>query len=217
MKFAAVFTVLACLLAGCQNLPKQDWSLIKERDGVAFYLRPVANSSVPEFKGVTTARASISQLLTVLLDVDSYPQWVYQCRQAQLIDTVNYDTMYIYQINTLPLLKDRDIILYGKIEPNTGNDTLRVHLQAAPDYCQTNTSAICQSANQSSLVRVTASDGSFEVIENGDDTVTITWQQYLDPAGAVPGWLVRSQLDNLVFHTLSRLRDVAHAAKPSGF
>lgn len=208
-----LIVVLLAGLGGCQSLYQSDWALIKEKDGVQFYTRPVVGSRIPEFKGVTTLPGTTQQMLDVLMDVSSYPQWVYQCKSAEVIETIDYDQILLYQVNKVPFLRSRDIILHGKIEASTGSKLLRVHLNARPNYCAGKDSAMCEEINQSKYLRVTKSVGSFEAQQLSDNAIEVTWEQHLEPGGLLPAWLVTSQLDNLVFKTFKGLENQISAKK----
>jgi hypothetical protein len=214
MKYLLPLSLLLVVLisiSGCQSLYQNDWTAVKEKNGIEFSLRPVIGSKIPEFKGVTRMEGNIQQMLNVLMDVKSYPNWVYQCESAQVIETIGYDQMYIYQVNTIPLLRSRDTILHGKIESNTSAKILRVHLNARSNYCASKDSAACAEINQSNYLRVTKSSGFFEVEQVADNQLQVTWQQHVEPGGILPAWLVKSQLDNLVINTLENLRSTMAA------
>lgn len=214
LAYGCVLTLLIQSMSACSSVnSSNDWRLVKYKNDIAFYMKPKIGSAIPEFRGETVTEGKISDLYDLLMDVKSYPDWVYQCESAQIIQTNGRDSLHIYQVNSLPLLKRRDIVLRGKVESNTGSKLMRIRLVATPDYCDDKDSEKCKTINSSKNVRVTQSTGSFEAEQINESQIKITWQQHINPGGKIPAWVVERQLDNLVFKTLAGLREKISVSK----
>ena len=57
-------------------------------------------------------------------------------------------------------------------------------------------------------VRMVAEYGNYLLERLYRDTTRITWQQYVDPGGSLPAWLVNSMLTDLPFRSLQSFREL---------
>ena len=57
-------------------------------------------------------------------------------------------------------------------------------------------------------VRITESQGFYHIEPVDTETISLTWQFYVDPAGALPAFLVNSMVTDLPFKSLSAFRDL---------
>jgi len=144
--------------------------------------------------------------MEVVSDFSRSHEWIYQCKETKVIALVGYSEAYIYQINALPLIKDRDIILHGRINPSDDGNEVRINLSAAPTYCDNNDDEDCQKLVRSPYVRVTQAEGEFILSKIDSNKTTITWQQFLDPGGAIPHWLFRAMLPQVPIQSLQNLK-----------
>lgn len=185
-----------------------DWRLEKTQEKVEFFLRDYPGSSIPEFKAVTQIPTSMTAIVAVLLDVESYPKWVHRCRESFTLETVDTHEKYVYQVNRLPFARDRDLILHAELSRQSHEGEIVIHLEAAPDYCERNSVAACDRIEPDRYLRIEESEGSYRLAQLDENTVEVTWQQYLDPGGRLPGWLVRRSISTIPINTLNALHEM---------
>lgn len=196
-----------------QAANENPWRFMEDTNGVKVYLRDYPDSKSPEFKAATTVESSMSSIIAVLLDSEACPRWVHQCKHAFTIITVNAREQYVYQQNQLPLVRDRDIILHATLSHQDNGKIVTIELEAAPDYCDENALPRCEEIRDSKLVRVKQATGYYRLIEIAPNIVDVIWQQHIDPAGFLPGWLARSQLLNLPLKSLHALHDLVQETR----
>ncbi len=214
---AALFVSVA-VLPGCAQLPAS-WQVQKEKPPVTYSTRSSPLPALPEFKAEVTVQAPMSVVKNILMDFARHPQWVFGCQRSDIIALDNYTDATVYQITQLPIVRNRDVIMAAKArdgENNQGQPTFTVTLEAAPDFCQNNTSAGCQRVNQSKLVRVRQAQGSFTLTELAPGQTQVIWQQYLDPAGNLPAWLYRANLAQVPIKTLRNLKQLVESEVAGG-
>jgi len=204
-----IAVVVALLLNACAVTG--DWQQRADDDGVRVYLREYPGSDLPEFRAQVTINATVSQVMMVLTDFQSYPRWVYQCESVTLIESQGYTEAWLYQVNDLPLISDRDMIVHGIINSAGTGKKVSIELQAAPDYCTNNDADVCQQIRDSDHVRVRDASGHFTVEQQGDDQARVTWQQFLDPGGALPHWLVRLMVTRVPMQSLQQLKSLVES------
>lgn len=185
-----------------------NWKLEKTKDKVAFYLRDYPGTSIPEFKAVTQIQATMASILAVLLDIKAYPEWVHQCTRAFTIDAENDQEQYVYQVSRLPLARDRDMILHAELSHSNHGRVVVIQLEAEPDYCKKNKVPACKQIDPSRYIRVEESLGSYRLKRLNGSLVELTWQQYINPGGKLPSWLIRALISDIPVKTLNALHDM---------
>ena len=206
---AALFVILT-LFSGCAQLPSS-WHMQKQKPPVTYYTRSSPLANIPEFKAEVSVQAPMAKVKNILMDFDRHPDWVYGYKRSDIIALDNYSDATVYQETRLPIVRNRDVIMAAKArdgENNQGQSTFTVTLEAAPDFCQNNTSAGCQRVNQSNNIRVRLAHGEFTLTEIGPQQTQVAWTQYLDPAGSLPLWLYRANLAQVPIKTLRNLKQL---------
>ena len=80
MKRFGVWIVAAAIALDWASAPaahagESPWSLVRERDGIAVYTRPVEGSGIREFKGSALVTASVERIRALLRDADHFKDW----------------------------------------------------------------------------------------------------------------------------------------------
>ncbi len=182
---------------------------------VVLYYRDYPGSKTPEFKAVTTISTSMASILAVLLDTNACNEWIHQCKKSFPIRVINPMEQYIYQINQLPFVKDRDIILHTTLNFFKEAKKILITLNATPDFCNKTSPTRPENCNQIDLsryVHVTKATGYYELLELNDQ-IQITWQQHIEAGGLLPNWLAKSQLSDLPIKTLTALHEMVNREK----
>lgn len=190
-----------------------DWRLEKEQDGISFYLRDFPQSTIPEFKAVTQIPATMARVLAVLLDVDNYQHWIHRCAQSFPLTEIRERQQYIYQQNSVPWARDRDVILRASLSHRNSGQEVKIQLQSVPDFCHHHDSPGCDRIDHGRHVRIDQAVGSYELRQVDNHMVELTWEQHLDPGGRLPSWLVKAMLSDIPLKTLSGLREAVQDAK----
>jgi hypothetical protein len=160
------------------------------KDGIKVYIYSHKNSVFGTFKATTHIDASVDSVLAVVLDTKYSPQWIDALKKSFIIKKLNFTEQYHYQIFFIPFpFKNRDFILHSKLTHNPVTNAITISMSSAPNYCRDKKSDECNEVNQSDLVRVIKSIGTFKMEPDAKGT-KITWIQHTDPGGNLPAWLV---------------------------
>ncbi len=175
------------------------------KDGIKVYIYKSKRSDFATFKAITHIDASIDSILAVILDLKSSTQWIDACKRALIIKKFSFTEQYHYQEFSVPFpFSNRDFILHSKMDHNPSTHEVTIVMSARPDYCQDKQSEQCNKVNQSSLVRVKKSIGTFKLQPDTEGT-KITWIQHTDPGGHLPAWLVNQLVKNTPYQTFKNL------------
>lgn len=173
-----------------------NWSLEKEDDGIKISSREIAHSDFREFKAEVTLETSIDAILAVFQDPDSFTRWVHQCSSAEIIQQDSFLDVYVYQVSDMPLLvSDRDVVIHDVYTYSDDYKQWSIDVQAVEGMVA-----------ETDMVRVTKSQGTYNLYDMENGTVQVVWFQHADPGGALPSWLVNSLIVDLPFNTLNNLR-----------
>ncbi|MEH6812421.1 MAG: START domain-containing protein [Motiliproteus sp.] len=197
------------LLPATPLLADDGWQKVLEQDGISIFLRPVTDSPIKEFKGVIRIKSSLDSLAGVMHDNQACPEWVHQCQDPALLETLSFSERYVYQVNDFPFpAANRDIIMHALIEQDPSEGSMTIRLNAAPSYCDDRDNSHCQTIANPQNVHIARSNGHYllQKLENG--WVNVTWQQHIEPGGALPNWMINSMLVDIPFNTLKKLRQL---------
>ena len=61
---------------------------------------------------------------------------------------------------------------------------------------------------QTKHIRIRESFGTYVLAPTRENKLRVTWQQYVDPGGALPAWVVNSMLTDLPFKSMQAFREV---------
>ena len=195
--------------SSCATLDDQ-WQLKKHKGELDYYARQSQVSSLPEFKATITIDAPMDTVMNFMVDFNRHPEWVHGCKQSYVIEFGSYTDAYIYQVTKLPVVKGRDMIMHA--ETITGDDQqITIRMSAEPNYCEQNSNSDCNKIDDSNYVRVTDAYGQFVLTPIDDDSTQIEWTQFVDPAGGLPHWLIRSTVSQVPIKSLRNLKQILEA------
>ena len=178
------------------------WTERKAKDGITIYARPVAGSKYQEFKGVVELNVTQASALALLDDVSVCTQWLNRCKSSVVLDQLSGQQRYIYQISALPFpFAARDAIFHASIIQQDA-DNIRVELESEPDHIE-----------ETKYVRIRVAKGHYLLTQLGEKKIRLTWEQHVDPAGALPAFMVNSILTDLPFKSLASFRELVTADK----
>lgn len=182
--------------------------LALDKDGVQVYIFKRNHSDFATFRAITHIDASMESLLAVMLDIKSNSKWVDACEKSFLIKKISFNEQYHYQTFYVPFpFKNRDFILHSTMQHDPLEKSITFTMIADSNYCLEKQSELCQKVNQSDLVRVKKSIGTFKLQEKNQGT-KITWVQHTNPAGNLPGWLVNRLVKNTAYRSFKNLAEI---------
>ena len=113
--FLLAVCLLRPLVAPCQA-DGEKWEKKKEAAGISVFEGKANRADYKQLKAQMTLPATpLRRLVTQVMDVEGYKDWVDRTREAHVIESVNDTLLYYYAIVDLPALKDRDIVAEFKI------------------------------------------------------------------------------------------------------
>lgn len=206
--FIKTYLLISLLLVSGQILGKEtDKFLELDRDGIKVYLYGVNSPNIALFKAVTHIESSMDSILAVMFDNKNCVEWIHGCKNSFVLKDVGFNERYHYQSIYVPFpFKNREFIFHSVLKQDIVNKTVTITMFTVPDYCKNRQSEQCQKINQSNLVRVNHSVGTYK-LESTNNGTKITWIQYTDPAGNLPNWLVNKFVKDTPYWTFKKLAE----------
>jgi hypothetical protein len=157
------------------------WELKVHKHGIRIYTRTAAGSPMKELKVQCNVDATLAQVVAVLLDINTAPQWVYATRSATLLKQVSPSELYYHSEIEIPWpASNRDFIAHLKVTQDPVTRIVTVDGPTIPDYMP----------QQENVVRVPKGSGKWILTPAGQKQVNIEYYLMTDPGGSIPAWLV---------------------------
>jgi hypothetical protein len=96
-----IYAILLLTLLQKANA-QQNWQLSTETSGIKVFSSTVADSKVKALKVECEFNATLSQLVTALLDVKTCTEWVYHTKSCVLLKQVSPSELYYYSEISIP-------------------------------------------------------------------------------------------------------------------
>ncbi len=183
--FMMVASVWTALLAGqvfANSEPKKAaWVKETSNDDFTIYTRVIEGKPIREVKIEADLRTSLEALLTILADIETFPDWIPMLSEVSWVAEPNSEGLsYVYMITDVPWpIRDRDIVVRTTIAHNS--DTKEIFLTSISEPDRT--------PEAEGLIRIPSSTATWTIKDNGDGTLSTTLQSHADPGGQIPKWL----------------------------
>ena len=177
-----VFNILvANLLMILPNLEENLWELRLDKDDIAVYTRQLETSRFNEFKAETKTHGSIEKFKEIITDIKNYPDWVPDCKSANIVESPNENNIIYHLKLKVPFpFANRDIT--QQIILNETEDKLEVEIINRPNKVE----------EDKNYVRMPVGYGKWVIHQVSEDEIDIQFQYMADPGGNIPAWLVNT-------------------------
>src|SRR6218665_505623 len=177
---------------------QSEWKLKKFEQGISVYTRDAADSDFKELKAVVTIKTSLSSIVALLNDWDTYPQWVYRCGKSSTLKRISETEVMHYQTVEAPWPVDsRDFVVHVKLTQDPSTNVVSIVSTCKPTYIP----------KTKDYVRITEFRASWTLIPQKDGSVQAIYQLLVNPGGYVPAWLVNLAVIDGPYETTLHFRD----------
>lgn len=174
------------------------WKYEKSSGGVTAYTRSVPGSSFKEYKVETEVEATLSQVVAVLMDVKSLPQWVDRCTEAAILKEISPVESITRTVTASPFpLKNREAIAHGKLTQNSTTRVVTLESNGRFDYLPLD----------NRYERVHSLRGKWVLTPKPGSKVHIQMIGHTDPGGIIPAAIANQFVVLIPFNTIKNLRN----------
>jgi hypothetical protein len=160
---------------------QSDWQLKAEKEGIKIYTSDVAGSKIKALKVEADFNATPSQLVALIMDVNTSPEWVYHVKSCTVVKRISPSELYYYSEVNLPWpVANRDFVAHLKVTQNPDTKVVTIDGPAVEGLVPV----------KEGIVRVNESKGEWVITPIGADQIKVVYSIHVDPGGSLPSWLV---------------------------
>lgn len=181
MKKLIFFLPVLALFSFVQEKQESKWELRKFENGISVYSRTAEGSNIKELKSVFQIKTSLSSIVALLDDFESYPQWVYRCAKSSTLKKTSDQELIHYQSVAPPWpVSNRDIIVKVDLTQDPVTKVILQKSTCIPDYIP----------RVEGHIRVVLFKALWTLTPLKNGLVNVEYQLLLDPGGMVPAWVI---------------------------
>jgi ribosome-associated toxin RatA of RatAB toxin-antitoxin module len=181
-----------------KNVPEEDWQLRKVEKGITVYTRNTESSKYKELKAVYQMKTSLSSVIALLNDVDSYPKWIYRCGSSKVLKQASDQDLIRYQTVVAPWPVDnRDMIVQVHSWQDEKTGIVYQAVSALPDYAKEIPGHV--------RIREFRAKWTLTPMEKG--IVEVKYELLVNPAGSIPAWVVNMAVVDGPFETSVNMKE----------
>lgn len=194
--------LLFLLILTPHALASDQWQLLRDKEGVRVYSQKVSGSRYESFKGVMVLESSLASILGLLDHTEASPEWLHLCVEGKTLKTNGFSERTIYQVIDLPFpFATRDAVYRATTSHNPLTGVFTITLESAADYYPV-----------TKHVRIRISSGYFLLKPIDATSTEVTWKLHIDPAGAMPAFLLNMLLVEIPFKSLRRMAELVRTS-----
>lgn len=181
-----------------------EWKLKKEVEDLQIYVRKSATSDIKEIKVRYLANASLSNIVAVLKDVSAFPEWIYSCAEARVLERVSdFETIYYSRIAFPFPMSDRDFIAKSKLWQDA--KTKEVFIKVTGDYQYL--------PPKKDLVRLPKLVINWHIKPLTAHKAMVEYHLVSDPGGSIPDWATNMAVDKGPTNSMKNFKDMLSKSK----
>jgi hypothetical protein len=208
--FGLVFACfLSAFLAAGAFADTKHWQLVSDSHGIRVWTLQIPGRDVPGFRGITTIKVGIEEIVDVMIDVNHHVEWMWKCdesRRIRWIDEGRRAVLYNRVRAPWPV-RDRDVVVDVAWRYTPKKEALTFRFRNVQEPAE---------PPQGGVVRLPRLEGFYRLWVDRPGETNVLYQVELDIAGNVPDFVSRLYARKLPYKTLEALREIVEkkAAKP---
>jgi hypothetical protein len=196
LKKLALIICLACL-GFATNLSAQDWKFIKEKDGIKIYTRSDETNPVKSYRGETTLNTTMEKISHIIGRIESFDWWEEDISTIDVLEYKEEEFIKYYLIYDIPWpLDDRDLCVKSIITNDSVTGKRTVFATPMEGVIP----------EKPGLVRIKNYWQKWEMEPVGEDKVYVILEGSVDPAGAIPSWIVNMVITDTPLNIINKVR-----------
>jgi len=198
--------LIALLVAGA-SASTQHWKLVGDSSGIKVWTLEIPGQDLPGFRGITTIKAGIEDIVSVMLDVPHHPDWMWQCDESREVRWLNDEHtrgLLYNRINAPWPVWDRDVLVDVAWRYTPNKEALTFRFRNVEDPAE---------PTKDGLVRLPRLEGFYRLWVDKPGVTNVLYQVEVDIAGNVPDFMARRYAKKLPYKTLEALRERVESAK----
>ncbi|WP_407428523.1 START domain-containing protein [Arcticibacter sp.] len=160
---------------------QNNWQLVVEKEEVKVYTSTVSTSKIKAIKVQSLLEAKASQVVALLMDVESAPDWIYHTKSCKLIRRVSPAEIYYYSEVSLPWpAENRDFVAHLTVTQHPHTQVVTIDGPSVKGMVPV----------AKGVVRVNDSKGRWILTPQPGNYLQVEYSLHVDPGGNIPAWLI---------------------------
>lgn len=173
------------------------WKLRSTKDSIKIYSAQVPGSRINAIKVETSFPASLSQMVAVILDINTSIQWVYSTKSCTLLRQVSPSELYYYSEIDFPWpASNRDFVANIKVTQDPHTKIVTVEASNLSEKVPV----------KPGIVRVTQFTGKWTITPESAGHIHVEYALQVDPGGSIPAWLINLFSTRGPYESFKKLR-----------
>jgi hypothetical protein len=181
------------------SLYGQEWTFVKEKEGIKIYTRNEDSIAVKSFKGVADFHTTMDKMRKVIGRIESFDWWDEDVKEIKVLGYEEEKYIRYYLVYDVPWpLSDRDICVEALItnDPVTGIRKVRA----------TPLEGVIPETKENVRIKYYWQQWTMEPV--GDGLVHVELEGSVDPAGSIPTWIINMVITNTPLNVMTKARNV---------
>jgi hypothetical protein len=172
---------LFCMTVSLHGMAQKECVLRKDKDSIRVYTCDNDNSRFKTIRATVTMNATLSQVASVIMDVEKYDAWQFNTIHSKLLDNPStVDVTFYSEVKAPWPIANRDLIIRIQLSQDKKTKVVSLTCNSLPKYLP----------EKSKIVRVPFSKASWTLTPLASNQVKIDYSIEINPGGAVPPWMV---------------------------
>lgn len=164
---------------------ENSWKLKTKKDNITIHTRSTKNSKIKELKMTIIVKSNLASIVNILNEVELYPDWMYGCKAAKKIESINNtEGIYSTTIEFPRPFSDRYVVSKTTIHQDTTSKIITIKSVAIND----------KNNQKKKMVRIKNMTSSWILIPKENGEVQIESYLFCDPEGNIPSWVINKLL-----------------------
>lgn len=195
---------LICNFQAAASFSQSEWEILTEKDGIQVFSKTVSDSKIKALKVECVLKTTISQLVTLLLDVDVAGDWVFHTKTCVLLRKVSASELYYYSEVSLPWpLDNRDFVAHVKVSQDPVTKVVTINAPAIPGMVPA----------KKGIVRISHSKGLWIITPLDKERIKLEYTLQVDPGGIIPPWAVNMFAAQGPLESFRNMKELLQSAK----
>ena len=194
-KFSCLLFTVCFFVYFCSA--QDGWKERVNKDGIRVLSRPVAGSKLNTIKVVCDIPARLSQLVSVILDVNAGAEWLYSTQTSSLVKRVSPSELYYYAEIDFPWpATNRDFVAHLRVSQNPATKVVMIEGNNMAGMV----------SEKKGVIRMLRSSGKWIIIPKEKNLMSVEYILQADPAGTLPAWVTNLFDSKGPYETFKKLR-----------
>jgi hypothetical protein len=176
-----LFTILLSVLFHSASYPQNDWSVLKEKDGIKISSRHSNSSAFNDIRVELDLKGNIEQLEMILTDVGKYKDWSYATKVSKLIKTLGPGKFIYYTEIEVPW-PATNRFFYADFELKKNPDDRSMQITAV--------NLFNYEPMPKDLVQVPVTRGTWKIKTLTKKSIHVDYILEMNPGGSLPVWVL---------------------------